>query len=43
MFTSPEYLKVLLRDPIGKYLILGALAGQVMGYICIRKMVDFEV
>ncbi len=43
MMTSPEYLSLLQRDPLGRYLILGALAGQVVGYICIRKIVDFEV
>ena len=43
MLTSPEYLRLLLKDPLGKYLILGAATGQIAGYLCIRKIVAFEV
>jgi tight adherence protein B len=43
MITSPQYLGLLLKDPMGKYLILGVLAGQVAGYLCIQKIVNFEV
>jgi len=43
MITSPQYLGLLLKDPIGKYLILAVLAGQMAGYLCIRKIVNFEV
>jgi tight adherence protein B len=43
MVTSPQYLLVLQKDPLGKILIGGAIAGQIVGYICIRKIVDFEV
>ena len=43
MSTSPQYLGLLLKDALGKYLILGALAGQLAGYLCIRKSVNFEV
>jgi tight adherence protein B len=43
MLTSPQYLRLLARDPLGRYLILGAVAGQIAGYMCIRKIVDFEV
>jgi tight adherence protein B len=43
MITSPQYLGLLLKDPMGKYLILGVLAGQIAGYLCIRKIVQFEV
>jgi Flp pilus assembly protein TadB len=43
MLTSPEYLLPLRTDPLGKYLILGAIAGQIAGFLCIRKIVAFEV
>jgi tight adherence protein B len=43
MITSPQYLGLLLKDPLGKYMILGVIAGQIAGYICIQKIVDFEV
>ena len=33
MLTSPQYLRLLQRDPLGKYLILGAAAGQIAGYL----------
>jgi tight adherence protein B len=41
--TSPQYLGLLLKDPMGKYLIFGVLAGQIAGYLTIRKIVSFEV
>ena len=43
MMTSPDYLLLLKKDPMGRYMILGSLMGQVAGYICIRKITDFEV
>jgi tight adherence protein B len=43
MFTSPGYLGLLLKDPMGKYLVLAVIAGQIAGYLCIRKIVNFEV
>jgi tight adherence protein B len=43
MITSPQYLGLLLKDPLGKYLIVGVIAGQIAGYLCIRKIVAFEV
>jgi tight adherence protein B len=43
MFTSPQYLGLLLKDPLGKYLIIAVLAGQVAGYLTIQKIVNFEV
>ncbi len=43
MVTSPQYLQILQRDPLGKYLIMGAAAGQIIGYFVIRRIVDFEV
>ena len=43
MITSSDYLRILQRDPMGKYLIAGALAGQAAGYLCIRRIVSFEV
>ncbi len=41
--VSPDYLGLLEKDPLGKYLILAAVAGQILGYIVIRRIVDFEV
>lgn len=42
-FTSPDYLMVLVRDPDGRKLVIGAAIGQVIGYLFIRKIVNFKV
>lgn len=42
-FSSPEYVLVLVRDPSGKKMLLGALIGQIVGYLCIRKIVNIRV
>ncbi len=42
-FISPGYLMVLFRDPTGKKLLMGAGIGQVIGYLCIRKIVNIRV
>lgn len=42
-FTSPSYLFVLFQDPLGKKLLTAAACGQVIGYLCIRKIVSFKV
>jgi tight adherence protein B len=41
--ASPNYLTVLFRNPVGKRLVIGAACGQVIGYLCIRKIVNFKV
>ncbi len=40
---SPAYLMLLAEDPIGKKLVIGAGIGQVLGYLFIRKIVNFKV
>lgn len=42
-FTSPAYLLVLFRDPLGQKLLTAAACGQVVGYLVIRKIVSFKV
>jgi tight adherence protein B len=42
-FTSPTYLLMLVRSPMGRNLLIGAACGQVIGYFCIRKIVNFKV
>jgi tight adherence protein B len=43
MMGNPRYLLGLLDDPIGKFMLYGALAGQVMGYFVIKKIVNIKV
>ena len=43
MIGNPKYLLDLLRDPTGKFMLYGALAGQVLGYFVIKKIVNIKV
>lgn len=40
MFVSPQHMKMLINDPIGVQMIIGALVLQVTGTLIIRKLVD---
>ncbi len=41
--VSPEYLMVLFRDATGKKLVMAAALGQLVGFFCIRKIVNIKV
>jgi len=41
--VAPSYLESMVQDPDGKYLILGAAMGQIVGYYFIRKIVNIKV
>jgi tight adherence protein B len=43
MVSSPAYLRGLTTDPTGHKLIYGAIAGQIIGYFVIRKIVNIKV
>jgi tight adherence protein B len=43
MITTPEYLRQLAADKIGRTLIYGAIGGQVLGYFVIKKIVNIKV
>ena len=43
MTVVPEYLKTLVTDPVGPYLIGTAVVLQIVGYLCIRKIVNIKV
>ncbi len=40
---APEYMVTLLKDPMGKYLIGGALGLQIVGFLIIRRIVAIKV
>ena len=42
-FISPDYLLVLVRDPDGKKLVMAAVAAQIIGFFCIRKITNIKV
>ena len=43
MMLSPDYLQGMAADPIGRYLILGAVIGQVLGYLAMQKIVNIKI
>ncbi len=40
---APEYLRILAEDPDGKWMILGAVCAQILGYIIMRRITDIKV
>lgn len=42
-FISPDYLLLLVNDPTGKMLLIGAVCGQIIGFFVIRKIVNIKV
>lgn len=40
---APEYLKILADDPDGKWLIVGAICAQIMGYFIMRRITNIKV
>ncbi len=40
---SPDYIGSLTKDPIGRNLLAGAAFSQLLGYVCMKKIVDIEV
>jgi tight adherence protein B len=43
LVTAPDYMKVLVDDPWGRYLIVGALVLQLIGFLSIRRIVAIKV
>jgi tight adherence protein B len=41
-FTQPGYLRLLVDDPMGRTILVGALVMQVFGYLVIRWIVNIE-
>lgn len=41
--VAPDYLGSMARDPHGRFMILGAILGQISGYIVMRWIVDIKV
>jgi tight adherence protein B len=40
---APEHMKLLIEDPLGVYMITGAMALQTIGVIAIRRIINIEV
>ncbi|HMF79092.1 MAG TPA: type II secretion system F family protein [Bryobacteraceae bacterium] len=43
MVTSPAYLADLAADEFGRKLIYGAIGGQIVGYLVIKKIINIKV
>jgi tight adherence protein B len=43
MVVSPDYLPSMARDPTGRYMILGAVLGQLVGYFIMKRIVNIKV
>lgn len=43
LIVAPGYLQGMAKDPDGKWIILGAIVGQVLGYYFIRRIVNIKV
>lgn len=43
MLITPDYLKGMAEDPLGKKLIIGSIFGQFLGYYTMRKITDIKV
>ena len=41
--VAPTYLSGMAKDPTGRYLILGSIVGQLLGFLVMRKIVDIKV
>ena len=42
MIISPNHMSLLFKDPLGLYMVAGAVVLQVIGVLAIRKIVDVE-
>lgn len=43
MATSPQYLIDLAADKVGRMMIYGAIGGQIVGYLVIKKIINIKV
>ncbi len=43
LYVNPNYFGLLLRHPLGKTLVTMAIAGQLLAYFVIRRIVDIKV
>jgi tight adherence protein B len=43
MFISPDHMEQLFKDPIGQYMVVGAIVMQTFGWLWIKQVVKIEV
>jgi len=42
-FRNPDYMMLLVEDPLGQKMVIGAIIAQILGAITIKKIVDIKV
>lgn len=40
---APGYLEGMAKDPDGRYLIIGAISAQFLGYYCMKRIINIRV
>jgi tight adherence protein B len=43
LFVAPGYLQGMAKDSDGKWLVVGAVVGQMLGYFFIRRIINIKV
>ena len=43
MVVSPDYLRSMIVDPLGKWLVVAAICAQFLGYIIMKKIINIKV
>jgi len=43
LFVAPGYLQGMANDPDGKWMIVGAIGAQILGYFVMRKITNIKV
>lgn len=43
VLVAPGYLDTMVKDPDGKWIIVGAACGQVIGFLVIRRIINIKV
>ncbi|MNC09652.1 hypothetical protein D3C75_572770 [compost metagenome] len=43
IITSPDYLTLLIKDPTGQMLVMGAFGSMLVGIFWIRKIIRIQI
>ncbi|MDH4873837.1 type II secretion system F family protein [Pseudomonas sp. BN515] len=43
MFTTPQYMPVLINDPLGQKMVMAAFAAMILGIFWIRRIIRIQV
>jgi len=43
LIIAPGYLQSMMHDAQGKYIVMGAVVAQFLGYYCMKRIIDIKV